>query len=110
MVGLTVFAVALLPAALGHLILLLVLSALRASAHRCCLLFAQALIGVVRSSRKRSSVLSALRASAHRCCLLFAQALIAVGLSPLDCADGFGRPAHRSFARGACLVFGQRAV
>src|SRR6202048_5351168 len=32
-----------------------VLSPLRASAHWCCLLFAQALIGVVSSSRKRSS-------------------------------------------------------
>src|SRR4029078_5423385 len=47
-------------------------SALRASAHRCGLLFAQALIDAVCSSRKRSSMRSALRASAHRCCLLFA--------------------------------------
>src|SRR6202040_895568 len=53
-------------------------SALRASAHRCPLLFAQALIAVLCSSRKRSSLSSALRAGAHRCPLLFAQALIAV--------------------------------
>jgi hypothetical protein len=47
MVGPAVLTVALLPAALGHLILLLVLSAHRASAHRCCLLIAQALIALV---------------------------------------------------------------
>src|ERR1700720_3778486 len=35
--------------------------------HQCSLLFAQALIGVLSSSRKRSSVLSPLGASAHRC-------------------------------------------
>src|SRR5246500_2874169 len=50
--------------------------ALRASAHRWLLLFAQALIGGFCSSRKRSSVAFALRASAHRWLLLFAQALI----------------------------------
>src|SRR6476646_10249643 len=38
----------------------------------CSLLFAQALIDAVRSSRKRSSMQSALRASAHRCSPLFA--------------------------------------
>src|SRR5882757_7832386 len=45
--------------------------------HQCPLLFAQALIAALCSSRKRSSLPSALRASAHRCPLLFAQALIA---------------------------------
>src|ERR1700686_1615352 len=38
-----------------------VLFPLRASAHRCCFLFAQALIGAVSSSRKRSSVPNWLR-------------------------------------------------
>jgi uncharacterized protein len=42
------------------------LGALRASAHRYCLLFARALIDIVCSSRERSSISSALRASAHR--------------------------------------------
>jgi hypothetical protein len=41
------------------------------------LLFAQALIAALCSSRKRSSPPFALRASAHRRPLLFAQALIA---------------------------------
>jgi hypothetical protein len=52
------------------------LSSLRASAHRRFLIFAQALIAAIFSSRKRSSPPSSLRASAHRRYLLFAQALI----------------------------------
>ncbi len=51
-------------------------------AHPCPLVFAQALIRALWSSRKRSSVPSGLRASAHPCPLVFAQALIRLPHAP----------------------------